>query len=162
MGVKMDEEFKIYRISKFFMIFVILFFSLWFLKDFEHYFDREGDPLWITIVDILVKFIWLIMMLYIYYKPPIITYENKIILRRYFFISPIIIETNKIISIERKSLTHIKIFYKDHNDKIKKQRIWIKAVEGDDQIKFNNFIEKVISLIPPSVLNQRSSPLAGS
>jgi len=54
------------------------------------------------------------------------------------------IDINKIEKIERKSATKIIIYYINKNNKVKKLRLNTLGLIGEDQIKFNNYIENLI------------------
>jgi hypothetical protein len=141
----MDEEFRFYQLSHYYLIFPFVFTLGWLLIGYDSYVfqDRDIDVL---IVWILLSAMHFVFWIYPYQNPLLSTTSDKIIIGQYLS-KPIVIEIKNIITIERKSIYNLKIFYRNDVNIVKKQTLKLYFLKLDDKLSFQNYIQSIIDKI---------------
>jgi len=140
----MDDEMKIYNYSKLDFFLSCLVIVIASLDAILNFFLPSILNLITAILWAIVALLWIGHIIHKRNHPYIATKKDIMIISRGAYRSALALKLNKIERIERKSLTKPIIWYRDKNNKLKKQRIHLSWIENEQQVQFHNYIEELI------------------
>ena len=147
----MDEEFKFYKLSYFYLIFPFSFGIVWLIFGYNCYLIQDHDKdvlmLWI-----FISYIHFQLGTSTYLNPQLSTTSDKIIIMN-LMLKPKIIRIKDIIRIDRRSLNNFQIFYRNENNNQKKHTLKLYFLKEEDRLSFNKYIQTIIDKInSPAVI----------
>jgi hypothetical protein len=139
----MSNNLKSYNLSSFSFVIIGLIIIVSGLNSILYFLHPYTLNKITAIIWFLISIVWIWQFYYWKNNFAFATTSDKIIISNGRFRKMLEIKLSQIQSIVRKSPTRIIIWYEDMNGKLKKKRIYLFHINGNDQIEFNKYIEEI-------------------